>query len=165
MTEDRFWALIEQHVTGRPELDVDVSGLRGALEELPAGEIVSFDEIFCRLHRASYSWRLWGAAYLINGGCSDDGFDYFRAWLIAQGRTVFEKALADPDSLVEHSAEGVECEEMLGAAWDAYQSVTGGKDLPCVPYDHPRLGERWAFDDRAEMKKRYPRLFERYAGA
>ena len=24
-----------------------------------------------------------------NGGCSDDGFDYFRGWLIAQGREVF----------------------------------------------------------------------------
>jgi hypothetical protein len=28
----------------------------------------------------------WGAAYLANGGCSDDGFDYFRGWLIGQGR-------------------------------------------------------------------------------
>ena len=36
----------------------------------------------------SYRWDLWGAAYLANGGCSDDGFDYFRGWLIGQGRKV-----------------------------------------------------------------------------
>jgi hypothetical protein len=35
----------------------------------------------------------------MNGGCSDDGFEYFRAWLLAQGRDTFEKALEDPDTL------------------------------------------------------------------
>ncbi|MFE5591185.1 DUF4240 domain-containing protein [Streptomyces sp. NPDC056549] len=33
------------------------------------------------------------AAYMVNGGCCDDGFDYFRGWLIAQGRNVFERAV------------------------------------------------------------------------
>jgi hypothetical protein len=45
----------------------------------------------------------WGAAYLANGGCSDDGFDYFRGWLIGQGRKVYETVLADPDSLAAHA--------------------------------------------------------------
>ncbi|MFL6076856.1 MAG: DUF4240 domain-containing protein [Mycobacteriales bacterium] len=36
----------------------------------------------------SYQGDLWGAAYLINGGASDDGFDYFRGWLIARTRGV-----------------------------------------------------------------------------
>ena len=38
---------------------------------------------------------LWDAAYLINGGCSDDGFDYFRGWLVDQGRETFERCLAE----------------------------------------------------------------------
>ncbi|MFF5497583.1 DUF4240 domain-containing protein [Streptomyces aquilus] len=37
----------------------------------------------------------------MNGGCSDDGFDYFRGWPIAQGREDFERATADPDALAE----------------------------------------------------------------
>jgi hypothetical protein len=41
---------------------------------------------------------LWAAAYLIEGGC-DDGFMDFRAGLMLQGRTAFEAAVADPDSL------------------------------------------------------------------
>ena len=28
-------------------------------------------------------------------GCSDDTFDYFRGWLIAQGKETFEKVLDD----------------------------------------------------------------------
>jgi hypothetical protein len=36
---------------------------------------------------------MWVAAYLMNGGCSDDGFDYFRGWLIAQGRTTLEQVV------------------------------------------------------------------------
>ena len=40
-------------------------------------------------------------AFIVNGGASDDGFDYFRGWLIAQGREVFEGTLAKPDSLAD----------------------------------------------------------------
>jgi hypothetical protein len=41
---------------------------------------------------ASYRTVLWAAACLINGGYSDDGFEYFRGWLIVQGRDVFERS-------------------------------------------------------------------------
>jgi hypothetical protein len=45
----------------------------------------------------AYPWDLWGAAFVINGGCSDDGCERFRARLIMQGRDVFERALDDPE--------------------------------------------------------------------
>ena len=37
------------------------------------------------VHAVLYRWDMWAAAYLIGGGCSDDGFIDFRAGLIAQG--------------------------------------------------------------------------------
>ena len=46
-----------------------------------------------------YTWDLWGVAYILKGGCSDDGFEYFRAWLIARGRDFVAQALADPEGL------------------------------------------------------------------
>ena len=49
----------------------------------------------------AHDWNLWGAAYLMKGGCSDDAFDYFRGWLVAQGRRTWERALRDPDTLAE----------------------------------------------------------------
>lgn len=45
------------------------------------------------------TWKLWSAAYIMNGGCSEDGFLYFRLWLLAQGRGVYSAAMKDPESL------------------------------------------------------------------
>ena len=52
----------------------------------------------------SYRSSLWAAAYVINAGCSDDGFGYFRGWLMFQGRETFGQAVADPDSLADLAA-------------------------------------------------------------
>lgn len=161
MNEDRFWALIAEHIEVDEAFEFDVSGLEEALATLSPEEIIAFDERFDALYCASYSWALWGAAYLIGGGCSDDGFDYFRAWLIAQGREVYTRAVADPDSLADHSAEGVECEDMLYVAGHAYEAATGS-EMPQRGCQYPELGDGWDFDDAGEMKRRYPRLFARY---
>jgi hypothetical protein len=161
MDEDTFWALIRDHVD-RDGTDVDVGRLVAALSKLPLETIVAYEQAFSRVYDRAYSWRLWGAAYLINGGCSDDGFDYFRGWLIGMGRDVYAAALLDPDSLVSVAEENVEAEDMLFAASRAYENASGGGELPLVPRPNPDLGEGWDFDDAAEMKARYPRLFARF---
>ncbi len=53
-------------------------------------------------------------AYIINGGCSDDGFDYFLGWLIAKGRKYFEAALVNPERAGDGAEPGdvVECEDI-----------------------------------------------------
>ena len=57
----------------------------------------------------AYRWDSWAAAYSIGSGCSDDGFTDFRYFLISMGREVFERALADPESLLSVArAPGVE---------------------------------------------------------
>lgn len=176
MTRDEYWALIERARTKAraaaddddDELDPDEAvceWLEAHLAELAPGAIVAFEEHTSALLAASYSWALWGAAYLINGGCSDDGFDYFRGWLLAQGRAVFEAALANPDSLADHvPGEGeVECEDFLSLAMSAYEAATDGEELPLVGIDLPELGEDdWDFDDGAQMQRRYPRLWARF---
>ncbi|MFD8951587.1 DUF4240 domain-containing protein [Streptomyces xanthophaeus] len=67
----------------------------------PVEEIVAAEQVRWDLMVDSCSNPLWAAAYLAHGGCSDDGFDYFRGWLIAQGCDVFERVAADPDALAE----------------------------------------------------------------
>ncbi len=104
MTRDEFWTTIEQarHSVGRTS-DVP-SWLEEKLSQWPENEIVDFGAHFEDCRGAAYDARLWLAADVILGGCSDDSFDYFRGWLISQGRKVYEAALADPDSLAD-----VEC--------------------------------------------------------
>ncbi len=167
MTLDDFWKLIDDARDG----DGDAEGgdvahrLSAALVQRPAEEIYAFLEHQATLMTRSYSWPLWGAAYLANGGCSDDGFDYFRGWLLAQGRDVFEAALQDPDSLdaVIPDGEEVESEDMIAAAPSAYKTVTGA--YPKGPKMRlPALGSSWDFDDAKEMQTRYPRLWARRCG-
>lgn len=54
----------------------------------------------------TYDWDLWGAAYLINGGASDDGFDYFRGWLLSQGSERWAKVTLDLESAFDDIQPG-----------------------------------------------------------
>src|SRR5436190_9856993 len=125
MTRAEFWALI---AAARSDAEGDADRQAEIVEEMLAKrrvkEIVDFDCIFRELMAESYRADLWGAAYIINGGCSDDGFDYFRGWLILQGEPVFSEALRDPDSLAAVPMSenfDVECEAILYAAGNAYE--------------------------------------------
>ncbi|MFD3699907.1 DUF4240 domain-containing protein [Streptomyces sp. NPDC058646] len=168
MDKQTFWKLIE---TAREQVEADQVAERAAmlLSALPVTEVAAAQQVLWDLLAESYSSPLWAAAYLINGGCSDDGFDYFRGWLLTQGREVFEAALADPDSLAAHPAvreaaeEGLELwdEEALSIAWSAYEAATG-HPLPADSFtiSYPPLDPAWDFDfdDAAETARRLPRL-------
>ncbi len=162
MTLDDFWNLISTTISAEALEEADLSKLESALAAMSAEEIAAFDDNVSKLCTDSYGWPIWGAAYIINGGCSDDGFDYFRGWLIGKGREVFEAAMADPDSLVDYVEDEVECEDLLSVAWQAYKDKTGKDRLPPTPHRNPTLEDSWDFDDETEMRKRYPRLCEKF---
>ncbi|MFU8874808.1 DUF4240 domain-containing protein [Micromonospora sp. SL4-19] len=172
MRTDDFWQLIDQARAGAGgEPDGVAARAVALLAERDPAEIVGYAGHQWRVMAASYTVDLWGAAYLINGGASDDGFEYFRGWLMTQGRAVFARAVADPDSLAELpqvraaalSGEEFECEDMLGVAWEAYRKATAS-DLPEVPGDpYPKLDEFWDFDDEEEVTRRLPRLAALFA--
>lgn len=169
MDATELWDLIE---TARDEAEdatdayAVADALVRALSERDPGVIEAFDAALAALVAESYLTELWAAAYLINAGASDDGFDYFRGWLIAQGRDVFEAALADPDSLAEipavrgaiASGEPLECEAMLGVAWDAYEIATDDELPDGGKVALPELAPMWDFDDEDEMREHLPRL-------
>src|ERR1019366_8386102 len=97
ITRDSFWQTIEKVKDFKfPEIL-----LAAALRNYSLPELISFRDHFDALVDQANSWKLWGAADLICGGCSDDGFEYFRYGLIAMGRKVFESALKNPNSLAK----------------------------------------------------------------
>jgi hypothetical protein len=166
----RFWDLLAS--CRQPDDAAYRQALIAELAKLFPEDIAAFHIRVWHLIGVANRWELWGAAYLIQGGCSDDGFCYFRAWLIAQGKEVFEKVLADPDSLAEASRPEngyYEFEDLLGVAGDAWQEAGHGLDedlhdrvsaVNCEPYPSTQ-GERWDFRDDAEMRRRYPRIREK----
>jgi hypothetical protein len=139
--------------------------LEERLSRLPAQQIVDFARMRRGLDERLYSWDIWGAAYVIEDGCSDDCFRDFRAYVISLGRGPYEAALRDPDSLaaVAQDAEEGDWENADDVAPDAYQSATG-EDFPLDDSDlsgTPR-GEPWDDEDGDALAQRYPRLAERF---
>ncbi|HEY7358339.1 MAG TPA: DUF4240 domain-containing protein [Ktedonobacterales bacterium] len=136
MDEATFWRIIETaKVESKGECYQQVRLSEQQLAQLPPEEIQSFDRLLSRFVGAADNHHLRAAAYLINGGGSEDGFMDFRGWLIAQGEAIFYSVLQNPDSLanlVEPTEEEVykyTCEHMLYIAWRAYESNTG-QEMP-----------------------------------
>ncbi|WP_316521694.1 DUF4240 domain-containing protein [Kitasatospora brasiliensis] len=169
MDETDFWQIIDETrdaAEGDPDEQADL--LVERLLQLTPDDVIDFARLFQARYRRAYRNDLWGAAYLLLDGASDDTFDYFRSWLIGQGREVFEGGLAEPDDLADllpefDEEEDGEAEDLGYAADEAYEQLTG---LPL-----PEVGGRQAgrpsgpaldFDDPDVMAKRFPKLWERY---
>ena len=167
MTRDEFWQLIDDaYRESGGSLRRRKEAVARRLAALPPDEIVSYANHFYAVRGAAYRWDLWAAAFIMGGGCSDDGFLDFRSWLISRGRRAYEDALRDPETLVE-AAEGEEYwffEEMTGLAWRAYDAKTG-QDLPPAvgrgsqPADP--IGEPFDEDEDA-LERKFPKLFARF---
>ena len=163
MNETQFWTLVDRSdEEAKGDYDRQTEILQETLEKLSPEEIHSFDFTWQDLMCKTYHWDLWAAAYIINGGCSDDGFEYFRCWLIGKGRKVFENALKDPESLVDIAEfEEAENEGIWYAARDAYEAVTG-KELSLddrASYPDKPLGESW---EEKALSKKYPKLATKF---
>jgi hypothetical protein len=172
---DGFWEIIEAaRASAGPDRPFH-EALTDHLAILTEQDILEYHERFEKMHEALYRHDLWAAAYLIGGGCSDDGFIDFRAGLIAQGRGWYQQAAASPDSLADHpavvGARHPDCdnplfyEEVNYAASAAFQRLSGDEEVfwDALAARGPRdcfavLGEDFDFDDDEEMRRRLPRL-------
>jgi Protein of unknown function (DUF4240) len=175
MPADTFWQIIERAAKSEHDPEAHLQALHTALGGLTLDEIIAFEVAFRRYLNQAYTWDLWGAAHVIHGSCSDDGFEYFRRWLVSRGRRIYEAALADPDSLAQLDAppgpDGVwEFEEIYYVAGGAFEEKGGEGDVR----DHSELeaglggpppsGDPFA-EDEAHLARRYPRLWQRFGPA
>jgi hypothetical protein len=142
-----------------------MSKLHDLLVQLPVEDILEFDTCFQECIRDAYTWELWAAAYLVNGGCSDDGFDYFMGWLVAQGRKAYEAVLSGPETLCElvEPDDIVECERMWSAAAVAYEAKTVKDDFYKIAKGVTRQlrGKSW---DEETVGQLYPKLARKFGG-
>ncbi|MEM1263912.1 MAG: DUF4240 domain-containing protein [Pseudomonadota bacterium] len=161
MDDATFWALIERARTSAASIDERPEALRNALNSLEPTDIQAFAETYAAHVYKAYTWPLWGAAYVMNGGCSDDGFDYFRDWLISTGHATYTAALADPESLAAVAdADEFELEEFRYVAFEVYEAKTGRAMEPDYPpYPGDPVGEPW---DEDTVDQLFPKLAAKY---
>jgi hypothetical protein len=119
-------------------------------------------------------------ADLIYGGVGDGGWTDFRAWLIGRGQTIYENALADPESLVdvvptqrwdaEFERWNITAEAIYLAFDTAYEKATGDFYLfPVWAEDEPvEQGENlWkgctsAEEHRRRVKAKFPKAWAKF---
>src|SRR5947199_10660422 len=86
MNKAAFWKLIDaSRANAGGDLERQVASLRAEVEQLDSNEIIQFGKLFAEYWAGAFTWDLWAAAYILGGGCSDDGFLHFRGWLISRG--------------------------------------------------------------------------------
>ena len=164
MTRDEFWRLVE---------GLEPEGAEEQLEQrlmsLGPESVAAFQAHFDRLHERAYDWMLWAAAYIIEGGCSDDGFIDFRYGLISRGKEFYETALSDPDSMADIIGEDdlIPNESFGYVAMEVYERKTGNEipreDFELPSYPDP-TGEEWDFDDEELCASKLPKLWARFGG-
>jgi hypothetical protein len=101
MDRSEFFSIIDSARDKSGPLDpgADPDSLRDVLNEFPDEKVVEFAIEFTNQLVRLNRWDIWGAGYVIAGGMSDDGFHYFRSWLIGKGSDAVDQALAEPDGL------------------------------------------------------------------
>ncbi len=174
MAEAAFWSVIERsRKTGRRGAAKQPERVRAELATLAPADVAAFAARFDDVRERAYTWDLWAACVCILGGSSDDLFTDFRSWLVAQGREVFTRALADADSLAglplgsrsSMFGEVALAEEVAYAAGDVYEQATG-RSLPPLPDDalarEPDGVPIREDADGAELARRVPRLARRF---
>ena len=176
MDEEQFWAIVQTAVdeAGNDE-DEYLEVVKRELSKLSLKEMIGFRLRTDKLLYDSYTSEMWCAGYLMNGGCSDDGFEYFRLWVISRGRKVYEAAMANPDNLIDYiddddEMDFFEFELFWYVALEAFEEAVDAElydyiddeNFKTCEGNYPNFEFNWEEDEPESMQKLCPRLFEKF---
>jgi Protein of unknown function (DUF4240) len=158
----KFWEIVQiAHDQSSGDMDEKCNFIRGTLSALPKDEAIAFARIFDSQMDIAYSWPLWGAAFIVNGGCGDDTFSDFRAALISRGHSAFKNAVSNPDSLADDEYyedqwfyEGYQYSVLEGVKAAAGFLINRDNPSPDQP-----SGKEWT---EAEVYNLYPKLSSKF---
>lgn len=168
MSTEDFWEIV-QKCRAYPD---PADGANEELYKLNPLQVAAFKWHVDNFAWAAFSIDMWGAAHLLYGECSDDGFEYFLYGLVSQGKTIYERALRNPDSLVELWGQpDISNEGFCYVPRNVYEELTG-EEIPRDCWEGPGLvlsdymtdtfidtrQDDWDFDDKTECVKRLPKL-------
>jgi hypothetical protein len=166
---DEFWRILAA-------ADGSADSVTRALARLPIPRIARFHRTLVEQCDRAFRWELWQAADIVFDpwGASDDGFLYFRLWLIGQGHGTYARALLRPDSLADNltiqrfaaGERGNETfphlEELLYSGQAAYdlvlEKLARRDDDRERPLDLDRRPRAVPTASRPKQAARYPRL-------
>jgi predicted DNA-binding WGR domain protein len=160
MDESLFWKVIHDSKRGSEgDIEAQLESLEEKLQKLDDGNLVRFKDLTDEKIARSNRWDLWAAAYYDNDGCSDDGFEYWRAGLVLSGKKAYESVLAHPDNLANF--EVTEAEELSYIPTRVWEERHPATPMPSNfnLADYPDLeGDAFDEDDAVWFAKTFPKL-------
>ena len=163
METEKFWKIIETTKSkSLGDYEQQQSELEKELLKLTANEVLEFDNKFRTLRGEIYNWNFWAAAYIINGGCSDDCFSDFRGWLIGQGKSIFNNAIQNIETLSElKETNDGDWEGLSYISTNVYEKKTGNDMPQGIQENFEITGEEWK-EDENDLKNRFPKLYMKF---
>jgi hypothetical protein len=173
LEDDKFWLIIDNSLKKSSNQDEQEKILVGEIEQLSPKEMIGFRLRTDKLLYDTYNSQMWCAGYIMNGGCSDDGFEYFRCWLISRGKNTYYKTKSNADYLVNEISKGSEIydfESFWYVALTAFKNKTGKELYDYIDNDkfktnegnYPKFKFTWQENNPESMRKICPKLFQKF---
>lgn len=173
MNETTFWNIIDKsHKEAKFNIHKTLDILEEELTRLEPDQILRFDMILHEMVRIGYRSNLLAAAYIINAGCEAEELPDFLAYLIIQGKEMWDKALKNPDILADLEIEDeANCNSLWEVPAVAYQRSSDMEDFEMVHYDYQPLNlignlDHWHDSngkvDQTKLKEVLPNLYRKY---
>jgi len=174
LIENSFHAIEELQQLSIEQKQIDF--LVEYLSKLSIQEIIGFELRLDNLLKKSSSSDLLCAAFIINGGCDEIEFEFFRSWIIAKGKETFYKAIENPDSLNDALPKDfdfyeIENEAFMFVAYNAFE-LLAGEDVALDEFidyetytakegDYEEINITWDDEKPETLRKICPNLFDR----
>jgi len=166
MDEEQFWKIIQTvKDNSQGDYELHYEELAKQLHSLLPDDIILFANSFRFFRGQANTWELWGAIYIIQGGCGDDSFNDFREWVIGKGKEFYFKTIEDPETLAELEKEYIEAtSEFEGLGYvpsKVFKEITG-IEMP-NPYQENQntTGKKWN-EDGDDLKNMFPKIYAKY---
>ncbi|CAF5097826.1 unnamed protein product [Rotaria sp. Silwood1] len=149
MDEEIFWNIIKTTKdNSNGDFEEQQEELAKELRKLTPDEIILFGNRFRYFRGQANTWELWGAIYIIHGGCGDDSFNDFREWVIGQD--------LDADTINEIGWEG------LGYVYSTvFKELTGQEMEYTYRENHETTGQEWE-EENDDLNNMFPKLYDKY---
>ncbi len=170
LDEEKFWQIVSASLENSPNEEKQEEKLIDEIANLSPKEMIGFRLRTDKLLYDSYNAEMWCAGYIMNGGCSDDGFEYFRNWVISRGKKTYYEAKENPDSLIKEVSDDkdeYEFESFWYVALEAFNRKTGKNLYDYIDDEafktregnYPPFEFNWEEDKPETMKAICPQLF------
>ena len=172
LDEDMFWKIVDTSVKTSKTQDEQESFVIKELEKLDPHEIIGFKLRTNKLLDDVYTSEMWCAGYIINGHCTDDGFEDFRHWIISRGKDAYYSAKENPDNLlqaIDNEDHICTFEKFWYVALTAFQNKTSKDLYNYIDWDaiasewgYTEVEFNWDGEEPDSMRAICPKLFEKF---